>query len=77
MELSLRIATLAFSVFLIAAILMQIKGTGSGMFGSAYGTFRTRRGFERILFRATVVLVVLFIVTAILAARYKAKGSII
>ena len=77
MELSLRIATIMFSVLLIVAILLQIKGTGSGMFGSAYGTFRTRRGFERILFRATVLLVLLFVVTAILAARYEANGSII
>ena len=43
------------SVLLIAAVLIQTKGTG---FGKAWGgsTSFTRRGLERLIFRATFVV---------------------
>ena len=61
MEDTIKFISIILSVLLVTAIILQVKGTGSGLFGSAYSTFRTRRGFERLLFRSTVVLAFIFI----------------
>jgi protein translocase SecG subunit len=56
-------AQIVISVFLIAVILMQNKGAGmSAVFGGGDGNvFHTKRGAEKWLFYATIILVVLFI----------------
>lgn len=71
MEQTFRILSILLSVLLVAAILLQVKGTGGGLFGASYGTFRTRRGFERILFRSTIGLIVLFVIVAVLSVSQK------
>ncbi len=58
------------SVLLVAVILMQVRGEGSGAFGQAQSTFRVRRGIELLLFRFTIGLIVLFVGLAILSARF-------
>ena len=65
----IRTLAIILSVLLISAIILQVKGTGSGLFGSTYATFRTRRGFERVLFRGTVILAIVFIGVSIWSAR--------
>ena len=71
LTLILQIITIVLSILLLIAITLQVKGmSGSGMFGSGYSTFRTRRGFERTLFRATIVFMFLFVLVALLAARF-------
>lgn len=65
---------ISLAVFLMASILLQQRGTGlSGVFGGDGGVYRTRRGIERTIFIATIVLAVLFFAAAIaqvlLAAR--------
>jgi preprotein translocase subunit SecG len=57
------------SILLIGAILLQERGAGlGGAFGeSTQSTFYTRRGGELFLFRASIVLAVLFAATALLA----------
>lgn len=57
------------SVLLIGAILLQQRGAGlGGAFGdSTGGTYYTRRGAELFLFRASIVLAILFALTALLA----------
>lgn len=60
---------IVLSVLLVVVILLQVKGIGSGFFGEAYSTFRTRRGVERILFRLTIVLAVVFVATSLASAR--------
>jgi len=61
---------IVISVILIAVVLVQSRGSG---FGGAFGTqgaiFRTRRGIELYLFRATVVLAAIFIAVSLLSAR--------
>lgn len=61
---------LILSVILVAAILLQRTGAqvggafgGSDNFSSA---FHTRRGFEKVLFIATIVIAVLFAVSALI-----------
>ena len=72
MQLTFQILTIILSLLLIVAITLQVKGmSGTGMFGTGYSTFRTRRGFERTLFRATIFLMFVLVVVAILAARFK------
>ena len=73
MQLTLQILTVVLSIILVVAISLQVKGmSGTGMFGTGYSTFRTRRGFERVLYRATIVFMFLFVIVALLAARQHA-----
>ena len=65
----LNIIQIVISVILVLVILAQVRGQGTGLFGSAEGSFRTRRGIEKTLFQLTIVLAVVFIVVSILIAR--------
>jgi len=49
------------SIALIAAVLLQARGTGlSGTFGGDSAVYRSRRGVERRLWQFTIILLVLF-----------------
>jgi preprotein translocase subunit SecG len=67
-------AQITISVLLIAAILLQQSGAANG--GALGGgndmssVFHTRRGLEKVLFIATVILGVLFAVTAVLSLMF-------
>ena len=51
---------------MMTAILLQSRGTGlSGVFGGASNVYRTKRGIEKTLFIATIVLAVLFFVISL------------
>lgn len=57
------------AVLLVAAVLLQQKGAGLGSaFGGSFGgqVYRSKRGLEKALFWATVILAVLFMVLAFL-----------
>jgi preprotein translocase subunit SecG len=61
MQNILKIAEVVVSVLLIIIVLLQERGSGLGsMFGGEGGFYRSRRGVEKILFNATIVLGVLF-----------------
>ena len=63
----INIAQIIFSVLLVICILMQQRGGGlSPVFGGEGSVYRTRRGIEKIIFIATIVLAILFFVTAFL-----------
>lgn len=66
----LNFALILISISLIAVILLQIRGEGSGAFGAAQSTFRVRRGIELLFFRFTIILIVVFVALAILSARF-------
>lgn len=54
------------AVTLILAILVQSKGTGLGrVWGGSPSSF-TRRGLEKIIFKATFILSAVFIIVSIL-----------
>ena len=58
----LAIGQILISIALIAAILLQARGTGlSGTFGGDSAVYRSRRGIERRLWQFTIVLLVLFV----------------
>jgi preprotein translocase subunit SecG len=57
----LAVGQIIVSIALIAAILLQARGTGlSGTFGGDSAVYRSRRGIERRLWQFTIVLLVLF-----------------
>ncbi len=61
---------LVLSVLLIVAIILQTRGsTLGGAFGGsdASTTYYTRRGAEKVLFRATIVIGVLFALSAFIS----------
>lgn len=65
--LILQIIQIALSILLVAAILLQQRGSGLGAaFGGDGNVFRTKRGLEKGLFYVTIGLAVLFLITAIL-----------
>ena len=68
MRTSLLIIQIVISVALITVVLFQVKGGGlGGIFGQADSVFRTKRGIEKYLFIATIVLVVIFVALSIVS----------
>ena len=60
------IAQIIISVLLMAAILLQQRGTGSSAItGGSSASYYTKRGFEKVLFVSTIVLVILFLGAAV------------
>ena len=52
---------LIIAVALIIVILLQNRGAGlSGVFGGTGNVYATKRGFEKKLFQATIVISVIF-----------------
>ncbi|MEK9151770.1 MAG: preprotein translocase subunit SecG [Patescibacteria group bacterium] len=61
MQFYLNIAQISVSTLLIVSILLQARGSGlSSTFGGEGNVYRTKRGLEKILFRSSIVLAVLF-----------------
>ncbi len=68
MDPILALGQLIVSIALIAAILLQARGTGlSGAFGGDSAVYRSRRGVEKRLWQFTIVLLVLFVAFSIAA----------
>jgi preprotein translocase subunit SecG len=65
---ALNFVQLILAIVLTTIILLQTKGSGfTGMFGGDSSTvYRTKRGFELVLFRVTIGLSVAFFLVALL-----------
>ena len=64
----LALGQIIVSIALIAAILLQARGTGlSGTFGGDSAVYRSRRGVERRLWQFTIVLLALFVIFSLAA----------
>lgn len=62
----IQILQIVIAMLLILAILLQNRGAGlSGIFGGGGDVYRTKRGAEKVLFIATIVLTVLFLAVAL------------
>ena len=56
---------IVISILLAVSILLQQRGTGlSATFGGDGNVYRTKRGLEKLIFYATIVLVVLLLASA-------------
>ncbi|MBI2436156.1 MAG: preprotein translocase subunit SecG [Candidatus Magasanikbacteria bacterium] len=63
----LSIVQIIFAILLILVILLQQKGSGLGAaFGGSGTVYNTRRGVDKILYNITIVVSILFFVTALI-----------
>ena len=63
----LKLLLVILSVLLILVILMQNKGAGlSATFGGASEVYRTKRGADKVLHLATILIAVFWALTALL-----------
>ncbi len=66
MKTALSVLQLVLAVLMIVVVLLQQKGSGLGAaFGGSNSVYTTRRGLDRTLFQATIVLSVVFFATAV------------
>lgn len=58
---------IGLAILLAGSILLQNRGAGLGAtFGGDFGGFYTKRGLEKFLFVASIILAFLFLATAVL-----------
>ena len=63
----LAVGQILVSIALIAAVLLQARGTGlSGTFGGDSAVYRSRRGVELIVYQITIFLAVVFVLSIVL-----------
>lgn len=68
MDPILAIGQILVSAAMVAAILLQARGTGlSGTFGGDSAVYRSRRGIEKRLWQFTILLITLYVVFALAA----------
>ncbi len=61
-----KITQAVVAILLMLAILMQNRGTGLGnVFGGSGGVYLTKRGLEKKLFIATIVLALIFLLLSL------------
>lgn len=63
----LRVVQIIISAALVTVVILQARSGGLGsIFGGDSSLYRTRRGLEKTLFQATILLAVLFLLFALL-----------
>ncbi|GAC1542367.1 MAG: hypothetical protein NVS4B8_02440 [Herpetosiphon sp.] len=78
MRVALNLAEIIFAILLIVLILLQGKGNSASAFFNreATTTYRTRRGIEKTLLQATVLVAILLCVTALANVLLHRYGAI-
>lgn len=68
MDKTLGIAQMVLALLLIVSILLQNRGAGLGdTFGGSGNIYQTKRGFDKFLFIATIILAFAFVGTAFIS----------
>ena len=63
----LKISQIIIAILLIIVILLQNRGAGlSGLFGGTGNVYMAKRGIEKTLFTATIILTILFFVVSLI-----------
>jgi len=63
---TLKIIQIILAILLMASILLQQRGSGLGIaFGGEGNFYRSRRGMEKVLYWATVIIAILFALCAL------------
>lgn len=63
----LQISQLVLAILMMVAILLQQRGSGlGGAFGGSSNVFSTKRGIDKTLFNATIVIATLFFLVSLL-----------
>ena len=61
MDIALNVVQITLAVLLMLSVLLQQRGAGLGAgFGGDSAVFTTKRGAEKVLYNATIVLGILF-----------------
>ncbi len=64
----LQIITIASAILMVLCILLQQRGATLGAgFGSSGELYTTRRGFDKNLYEATIVLAVIFVLSILVS----------
>ncbi len=72
MEFWIKIIQVVVAILLMAAILMQNRGAGlGGIFGGSGGVYLTKRGLEKKLFIATIILAAIFILLSLAVVLFR------
>lgn len=67
MKQTISVIQIIISILLVAAIVIQAKGTGlSSTFGGSGDFYRSKRGIEKTLFILTIVLAALFLLSSVI-----------
>ena len=66
----INVAQIIVSIILVLLMLVQVREAGSGLFGSAQNTVRTRRGLEKTLFQFTIILIGIFLLISMVSVRF-------
>lgn len=70
-ETILNISQIILACLLMVFILLQARGSGLGAaFGGGGNVYRTKRGMEKHLFQATIVLSIIFFCVSLVNALY-------
>ncbi len=71
---AMMIAEIVASILLVVSILLQPgdEGFGSVLGGSGGESFRTKRGLEKFLYYATIILAIVFAVLSFIIVKYTA-----
>jgi preprotein translocase subunit SecG len=68
--MGLIVLQIIIAIALTAVILLQAKGTGLGStFGGQSQMYHTKRGVEKVVFTATIILAIIFIIISIISFR--------
>jgi preprotein translocase subunit SecG len=65
---SLFVIQIVLSIALVALVLVQTKGGLGGLFGGEGSVARRRRGVEKVLFRITIGVSIVFFLSALATA---------
>ncbi|MCX6809528.1 MAG: preprotein translocase subunit SecG [Candidatus Berkelbacteria bacterium] len=62
----LTVSEFILAALIVASVLLQQRGTGlGGAFASEANAYRSKRGIEKLLYRATILFAVLLIVSVL------------
>ena len=68
----LQIVQIILAIMLIVSVLMQNRGAGLGeVFGGSGGVYLTKRGLEKKLFIATIIIATLFLLSSLAVVLFK------
>jgi preprotein translocase subunit SecG len=68
----LQVVQIILAIMLIVSVLMQNRGAGLGeVFGGSGGVYLTKRGLEKKLFIATIIIATLFLLSSLAVVLFK------
>lgn len=70
MRTLIQFSQITISVIVILLILLQARGVGLGRAFGGGDFYKSKRGVEKIVFRLTILFVILFTITSILSLLY-------